>query len=62
MNSNIYSMAELKQCFDLNTMCVDNLIKVAAFLQNPVGELSVDVSLGYQDDVGGTVAYYTQIQ
>jgi hypothetical protein len=55
-------MAELKQCFDLNTMCVDNLIKVAAFLQNPVGELSVDVSLGYQDDVGGTVAYYTQIQ
>tara|TARA_B110000090_G_scaffold141499_1_gene155538 strand:- start:770 stop:2467 length:1698 start_codon:yes stop_codon:yes gene_type:complete len=56
---NIYSMAELKRCLDLNTMGVDDLVKVAAFLQNPVGELSVDVSLGYQDDVGGTVAYYT---
>ena len=47
---NIYSMEELKECFDLNTMDVDKLIKVAAFLQNPV-ELSVKESIAGMDGV-----------
>ena len=54
---NIYSMEELKGCFDLNTMDVDKLIKVAAFLQNPghlVGhpvELSVKETIAEMDGV-----------
>lgn len=32
---NIYSMDELKECFDLNNMDVDDLVKAAAFLKNP---------------------------
>ena len=47
---NIYSMEELKGCFDLNTMDVDKLIKVAAFLQNPV-ELSVKETIAEMDGV-----------
>ena len=47
---NIYSMEELKECFDLNTMDVDNLVEVAAFLQNPV-ELSVKESIAGMDGV-----------
>jgi len=52
----IYNMAQLKECFDLNTMGVDNLVKVAAFLQNPVGELTVVEPCGDQEGV----AHYTQ--
>ena len=49
-SDNIYSMEELKQCFDLNTMDVDKLVKVAAFLQNPI-ELSIKQTIANLEGV-----------
>ena len=57
---NIYSMEELKGCFDLNTMDIDKLVKVAAFLQNPVGHpvgLSVKQTIAEMDGVATYTPY-----
>jgi hypothetical protein len=48
---NIYSMEELKGCFDLNTMDVDKLIKVAAFLQNPGHPVEHPVELSVKETI-----------
>ena len=41
---NIYSMDDLKQEFDLNNVDIDQLVKIAAFLKNPI-ELSVEQTI-----------------
>lgn len=61
VKDNIYSMDELKECFDLNNMDVDDLVKAAAFLKNPEHPVELKETIAGTDGLATyTVHTYTR--